>query len=418
MFGSDKYLPRLADPVLDNLMAELPAVMLLGPRGCGKTTTALRRAKAVLRLDQPDQAAVFRAAPDTVLAAATKPVLLDEWQNAPEALGAIKRAVDAGAAPESFVITGSVRSRHLTAGWPGTGRIVPLNMDGLTVSEATRATGSAMVMDQFFSPENPPTGQHQTAPDLIGYIDLAMRGGFPDVLKLSASARSAWFQGYVEDLVHRDVADLAEVRSPAAMNRLVRAIALNTAGQPSLATLAEAAGISHRTAVVYLDLLQELRVIERLEQWGANHLKRLTRTPKYYVADPGLAAFLAGDSPDSLLQSGTRLGQLIDTFVMAQLRPLAKLALPRITMLHLRSEAGRREVDLVLEAAAGQIVGIEIKAGATVEARSARHLAWLRDHTGQAFVRGFVLHTGTATYPLGDRLWAMPIAQLWQHRSG
>ena len=413
MIRGDHYIPRMIDLTLDRLMTELPAIMLTGPRGCGKTTTAMRRVQSVLRLDQPDQATVFRSTPDAVLAASAKPVLLDEWQEAPEALGAVKRAVDAGAPPGSFLITGSVRSRHQTAVWPGTGRIVPVSMDGLTVGEIEQ-TSTASLIDQLFGLGDPSTWQLPTAPNLLDYIDLVVRGGFPEAVALTGQTRHAWFQGYVENLVHRDISALAVVRAPAALSRLVRAVALNTAGQPSLATLAEAAGANHRTTTTYLDLLEELRIIQRLERWGANRLKRMTKTPKYYLADPGLAAFLCGASSAGLLRSATRLGRLIDTFVLAQLRPLANLALPRIEVFHLRGEAGRREVDLVLEAATGQIVGLEIKAGATVEPRSARHLAWLRDEVGQDFVRGYVLHTGTMTYSLGDRLWAMPIARLWQ----
>jgi len=179
-------------------------------------------------------------------------------------------------------------------------------------------------------------------------------------------------------------------------------------------TLADAARLDHRTAKAYLDLLEDLRIIGRIPAWTTNRLTRLVKTPKYYVLDTGLAAHLAGDTQTSLLRNGDRLGRLVDTFVVAQLRPLLRLATPAVTAHHLRDGNQTREIDLLLESASGQIVGIEIKAANTVDAHDARHLAWLRDQLGGTFHLGIVLHSGSTTYPLGERLWAMPIATLWQ----
>ena len=182
----------------------------------------------------------------------------------------------------------------------------------------------------------------------------------------------------------------------------------------SLTTLAGAARIDHRTANAYLDLLEDLRIIERLPAWTANRFNRMVKTPKYHIIDTGLAAHLAGDTRTGILKSGDRIGRLIDTFVLAQLRPLLRLATPAVTAHHVRDGNQTREIDLLLESAAGQIVGIEIKAASTLELRDARHLAWLRDHIGDTFHRGIVLHTGATSYPLGERIWALPIASLWQ----
>jgi predicted AAA+ superfamily ATPase len=414
MAADGSYIPRYVDRALDLLLAELPAMMLTGPRGCGKTTTALRRAAAVMRLDRPDEAGAFRASPDAVLAAQPMPVLIDEWQVVPESMGAVKRAVDAGSGAGRFLLTGSVRARLDSAGWPGTGRIVPLAMYGLTVGELQHRHQAAAAIERLFSDEDPPVGVLKPAPSLVDYLDHAIRGGFPDAVGLSDFSRSTWYEGYADQLVRHDVSDLAEVRSPAGLAALLRAVALNTAGLPSLTTLADAARIDHRTARTYLDLLEDLRIIERIPAWTTNRLSRLVKSPKYYILDPGLAAHLAGDTRTGMLKSGDRIGRLVDTFVLAQLRPLFKLATPAVTAHHLRDDNQTREVDLVLESASGRIVGIEVKAASTVDPRDARHLAWLRDHLGTTFQRGIVLHAGATTYPLGERMWAVPIAALWQ----
>ena len=414
MSPDNAYIPRDIDRALDLLLPELPALMLTGPRGCGKTTTALRRAASVMRLDRPDEAGAFRAAPDAVLGAQVPPVVIDEWQVVPESMGAVKRAVDARPGPGRFLLTGSIRARLDAAGWPGTGRVVPLALYGLTIGELQQRPQAAFAVERLFSDEDPSVGTLGTAPDLVDYLDHVFRGGFLDALDLSDVARSTWYEGYVDQLVRHDVADLAEVRSPAGLSALLRAVALNTAGLPSLTTLAQAARIDHRTATAYLDLLEDLRIVDRVPAWTTNRLSRMIKTPKYYVLDPGLAAHLAGDTRAGVLKSADRVGRLIDTFVLAQLRPLLKLGSPTVTAHHLRDGNQTREIDLVLESASGQIVGIEIKAANTVQPRDARHLAWLRDRVGTSFHRGIILHTGATTYPLSERIWATPIAALWQ----
>ena len=408
------YIPRLIDLALDSLLEELPAIMLTGPRGCGKTTTALRRAVSALRLDQPDQAAAFRASPDAILSAQKTPVLLDEWQNVPESLGAVKRAVDARSGAGRFLVTGSVRSRLSSAGWPATGRIVPLSMSGLTEGELEASPSAATALNRLFATQDPVTGMLTDAPDLVEYVSRIVRGGFPGAIRLGALARAAWYEGYVEQLVRHDVTEMAAVRSPAALAALVRAVALNTAGRPSLAALTQATGADQRTVKAYLDLLEAVRIVERLPAWGVNRFNRMVKSPKYHIMDPGMAVHLAGDDQAGLLASADRLGRLLDTFVMAQIRPLLRLGMPVVNAFHLRDANGEREIDLVLESASGLIVGIEIKAASAIPARTARHLAWLRDQLGPSFVRGVVLHTGSMTFPLGEKLWAMPIARLWR----
>jgi len=140
----------------------------------------------------------------------------------------------------------------------------------------------------------------------------------------------------------------------------------------------------------------------------------MVKTPKSHITDPGVAAHLLHADSAVIQRSGDILGRLLDTFVAAQIRPLLDLASPRIELCHLRDAGGRHEVDLVLDGAGLGIVGIEVKASAGVSAADARHLAWLRDQVADEFAAGYVLHTGRFTFSLGERLWAVPIAALWQ----
>lgn len=416
------YVPRLVDGQLVDLLSAFPAVLVLGPRASGKTTSARRIAGTVVELDDPPQAAPFRADPSATLRSRLQrretrkagPILLDEWQEVPEVLGAVKRAVDRGAEPGSFVLTGSVRAALNSPSWAGTGRVIQLDMHPITVLEQHAShTPRSEFVEQLFAGDAAELALPPELPDLVGYVDLAVVGGYPPVVRLGDTARRTWLRSYVEQLVLRDVPELGEIRDPATLRRLLRAIAAHTAGLIADTELAAAADMNVKTVRRQERLLEELRIIEALPPWHNNRISRLVKTRKRYVVDPGLAAVLLGVDAAAVMSHGDLLGRLLDTFVLAQLRPLLSATAPDVRAYHLRQQDGRREVDVVLEAADGRVVGLEIKATASPSAHDARHLGWLRDQLGDHFVAGAVLNTGRWSYPLGDRITAAPIAALW-----
>jgi predicted AAA+ superfamily ATPase len=408
------YTPRLIDSRLAQLFAQLPAILVTGPRATGKTTTAARHARTVVRLDRAAEAVAFEADPDAALRAQSEPVLLDEWQTVPGVLGAVKRAVDSDPSPGRFLLTGSVRSDIDAETWPGTGRLVRLRMNGLSERElAARLSGPTFLeklraddLDAFTLPTN--------RPDLRGYIELALRGGYPEpALRLSGDARDAWLSGYLEQLLTRDAEGVAGHRDPLRLRRYFEATALSTAGQPDHKTLYDAAGINRKTAIAYDALLTNLFVLELAPAWATNRLNRLIKTPKRYLVDAALAGAALGLDPSAVLRDGDLLGRLIDTFTVAQIRPELELTSHPPRLYHLRDKEGRHEIDLVAEIAAGDILAIEIKATAAPSRKDARHLEWLQAEIGDRFVTGAVLHTGPSLHRIAERILAIPICALW-----
>lgn len=354
----------------------------------------------------------FQADPDTALSAYEEPVLLDEWQEVPALLGAVKRAVDSDSRPGRFILTGSVRADLEAATWPGTGRVVRMPMYGLTVRELEGRLGREPLFDRLAAGSD--LDVEGDPPDLRGYVELAMRSGFPEAaLAPDGDARRQWLEGYVDQLLTRDAPAVGQRRDPARLRRYLEAYALNSAGIVSDATLLRAAGVNSRTATAYEQLLINMFVVEPMPPWSANRLRRLSRSPKRYFVDPAIPIATLGLDADAVLRDGDLLGRLLDTFVAAQIRAECMNAKTRPHLYHLREEHGRREIDLLAEIGGRDVLAFEVKATGTPDRSAAKHLLWLRDRLGERFIGGVLLHTGLAVLDLDERVTAAPIAALW-----
>lgn len=407
------YVRRLVDDDLPRLLAAHPAVLLLGPRAAGKTTTARRYAASVVRLDRPAEAAAFAADPDAALARVVEPVLLDEWQAVPEVLGAVKRAVDDDPRPGRFLLTGSVRADLHAQTWPGTGRLVRMSIHSLNEREIAVGTRAPNPIDVLADGDAMSLGQPDPAPDLPGYIGLALSGGFPDArLRLHGRERDRWLESYLEQTLTRDAVELSG-RDPARMARYFEVLALNSAGIVADSTIYAAAGIDRKTALAYERLLTNLFVLDVVPAWLTNRLSRLVKTPKRYLTDASLVGAALRLDEASVMRDGDLMGRVLDTFVAAQLRSEIEVSARRPRLFHLREKNGRHEIDLLAELGGDRVVAVEVKASASPTRRDAAHLEWLRDRLGERFLSGAVLHTGPRAFPLGDRIAAVPIAALW-----
>lgn len=407
-------VPRRIDSTLRELLGAFPAVMITGARATGKTTSALIHAAEALRLDVPATASVVAADVDLAITRRARPLLIDEWHLLPDVLGAVKRSADGGAPAGSFILTGSARADLDAPTWAGTGRIIRLALSGLTVAERTQRIDRPGWVDRLVDDGVEALLATPAGPDLSEYLDEIGRSGFPfPALRLDDGERRRWLSSYIEHVVTRDAEQVAPGRDAQRLARFLTAFAAVSAQVVDDATLVTAAGVDRRTAHAYEGLMIDLGIVDVLPAWWSNRIKRLTQRPKRLMSDAALMLTALALTPDDALEDGTLLGQVIETFVLSQLRAEVETSRTRHRLFHLRTQEGRQEVDLVIELRRGRVIGVEIKATSSPRADDARHLRWLRDRLGAAFVLGVVLHTGPHAFPLEDGIVAAPIASLW-----
>jgi predicted AAA+ superfamily ATPase len=420
-----KYLPRVLDAELDQLLPELPALALEGPRGVGKTATARRRAVTVWSLDDPAQHAIVQADPAQVLHG-ERPVLLDEWQRQPAVWDAVRRAVDGGAVPGSFLLTGS-SGPAAPPTHTGAGRIVSLRMRPLSLVE--RGVGRpAVSLRRLLGGERGKVGG-RTEVGLADYVREIVQSGFPGLRGLSGRALRAQLDGYLRRIIDTDFQEQGRaVRRPEALERWLAAYAAATATTASLETIRDAATGGQgdkpaRTATQpYREVLERLWIVDPLPAWlpSGNRLNRLSQPPKHHLADPALAARILGLDAEALLggaeagpriaRDGALLGHLFESLVTLDLRVYAQAAEARVR--HFRQQGGRREVDLIVERADQRVLALEVKLGGVVEDADVRHLLWLREQLGDELLDAVVIHTGPQAYRRPDGIAVVPAALL------
>jgi predicted AAA+ superfamily ATPase len=419
------YRRRIADDELDELLGDLAAIAIEGPKGVGKTRTALERAKTVHRLDDPAELAVAAADPARLLEG-ERPVLLDEWQRLPQVWDLVRRAVDDGAPPGSFLLTGSALPDPPPT-HSGAGRIVTIRMRPLALSE--RLHSATVSLSELLSGTRASvTGTTDVA--LTDYTEEILASGLPGVRPLSGRARRLQLESYADRIVDRDIPDDAGVtiRSPAALRRWMAAYAAASSTTATFETIRDAASAGHQNkpsksaTQAYRDGLARIWVLDEVPAWipSNNRLSELGQTSKHQVADPALAAQLLGAQASTLLagqssgpaivRDGTLLGALFESLVTLSVRVYAAHTEAKVK--HLRTARGRHEIDLIVERADGAVVAIEVKLARTVSRDAPKHLAWLKQTLGDRVLDQVIITTGPTAYRREDGIAVVPLALL------
>ncbi|MEV0333188.1 ATP-binding protein [Nocardia sp. NPDC050717] len=410
MYQATDLLPRKASELVKDALADTRVVIVNGARQTGKSTLAEQCLRGIpeatkrylddvrTRTSAAADPAAFLDVPGTMM--------IDEVQRVPDLWLSIKHAVDRDPRPGRFLLTGSARLLGLSSlGDSLPGRSETVELFPLSQGEINHAPDG--FIDAAFGAGN----DFRTGPSDLrrkDYLALAARGGYPEAIRRTAPRRRAqFFSSYLDDIMSRDVHQIADIRRGSDMRRLVAALAAQTGGLLNYSRLSADLGIPVTTLRDYVDILELIYLIRLVPAWSANATARAISTPKLTFTDSGLAAhLLTGVTNDATT------GAIMETFVLGELTRQLTWSTTMARLHHYRDRDGY-EVDAVLEDNAGRVVALEVKAAETIRTDDFRGLRALQRRLGDRFHAGFVVYCGDQQLPFGDGLSGIPISALW-----
>lgn len=369
------YKERIADAILKEKLSFMGAVLIIGPKWCGKTTTAEQIAKSVLYIDDPDskkQTKELAAIRPSVLLQGETPRLLDEWQQTPELWDAVRYEVDHRENNiGQFILTGSAvpldKDDKMKISHSGTGRIARLTMYPMSLAESGESNGKVSLENDLFTDNQNVFATNELSLDDIAY--LICRGGWPGTLSLSPNLAIKISKEYVDAIANVDISRVDDTqRNPEFTKRLLRSYARNQGAQVPISTIYsdiinnDHESLEEASITSYINALKKLFVIEDVKSWNPNlRSKTAIRTSdtRYFI-DPSIATAVLGVEPNDLTNDLNTMGLLFETLVIRDLRVYADAI--DGTLYHYRDKSGL-ECDAVIHLRNGKYGLIEIKLG-------------------------------------------------------
>jgi predicted AAA+ superfamily ATPase len=416
--------PRGITRKLGEALADTPVVLLNGPRQSGKTTLARQFAtdqRPYLTLDDATTASAAREDPQGFIRRLDGAVI-DEVQRVPELLLAIKLAVDDRRRPGRFLLTGSADVMALPRVADSlAGRLEVLSLLPLAASElAGNPSGWVDALFASLAADTPPPSPSADQAALEVGVALEKRvlaGGYPEVLRReSEGRRQAWARSYLNAILQRDVRDIAAVDKLRNLPQLLTALAQVCGQLCNYTQLGARLGLDGKTVNRYITVLEQLFLIRRVPAWSVNGLARVVKTPKLQFLDSGLLSALLGLKLEGVALKRTSFGPALECFVYAELLRLASWSEETFDLMMYRDK-DQMEVDVVIANGIGQVVGVEVKASASLHSGHAAGLHRLASQAGERFLGGVILYDGIQSVPLapaaGRPIWALPLSSLW-----
>lgn len=402
---------------LTELLGDFRIVYLTGPRQAGKSTIAREIAKENgMGYYTLDDAALFASAksdPQGLLASLPKPLVLDEFQQAPELVGAIKMASDAAAGRNGiFLLTGSsdiFRSAKVQEALPGHMARVEL----YPLSQMEIRAGNRNIIDWLIQGRFAPSVSKGL--DRLALGELLITGGYPEAIGKSPRSRSAWFASYVEGRLFKDFEAMHQAKGDyhTKLSALVRTLAGMTGNLVKYANIANDLNQDDKTVKRYMEILELMFIIRRLDPYVRNTAKRaVVGMPKLHFIDTGLACHLLGLKKTETLHTSQFFGGLVENFVFGELLKHATWSEEEVRFHHFR-DTSRHELDLVMELSDGRAVGIEVKAAMGLKTEDFSGLSAFADYAGERFVHGVLFYSGDKILPFrvdGKVFHAVPIS--------
>ena len=420
-------LPRHLSASLHKALASARIVNIVGPRQAGKTTLVrdLYKSGKFITLDDESVLAAIENDPVGQLEILTaglhdEPLIIDEVQRSEKLVPAIKKTVDSNRRKGQFILTGSSNIFTSTKVSDSlAGRMRFLRLWPLTVSEIKKRDPST-VLSWALSPSPSlaalPTPEKT---DRKTYIDIILRGGFPEIFPLPVRERQEYYRDYIDAVVDRDVASILPVRKTDALRRLINQLAVRTAMEMNLSETCELVGIRRNTIEQYLDVLSRLSLVSRLGAWTPGESRREIKNAKSHFVDTGIACALRGLTYESFCADAnpTALGGLVESFVYSELLRLAPYQEHNFRFYHWRISRGQ-EIDIVAESAS-RMIAIEVKASSTVYREDLKHLRWFMEKMSRTSrkVTGLLFYLGQEKLSFGGGIFALPVSILWSRQS-
>lgn len=400
--------PRLLDSRIHEALRDTPVVLINGPRQCGKTTLVEQHGQDIpyFTLDDDSLLTAVRADPTGFIKRMDR-VVIDEIQHAPELLRAIKLSIDQDRRPGRFLLTGSANLLAVPEVSDSlAGRMEILTLLPLMQAEIERRENHFL----HYALEQSWPSKRIRYPKGVTLINRVLNGGYPEMLsRPTAARRVAWASAYLKALLERDVRDLSNIEKLSDMPRLLAMLAQLSGQLVNFTQIGGQLGMDSKTAQKYLGVLENMFLIKRVAPWSGNELSRLIKTPKLHFLDAGLQASLVRLTPERALTDRARFGATLESWVCGELAKTLSLTPEPWQVMHYRDK-DQVEVDFILESSDRQLIGIEVKAAASVTTADFRGLKKLQTLTGANFTSGIVLYDGEQVLSMGERLWAVPLA--------
>lgn len=395
-------------------LQDTPAVMVVGPRQCGKTTLVkqLRGEDWVyITLDDINQLQFAKIDPVGFIRGLTaKHIIIDEVQRAPEILLPIKQIIDENRTPGRFLLTGSANALALPQvadSLAGRLEVIPL----LPLAACEINGNTSTFLNKFLSGKMLETKQVRIREQLIAKV---LAGGFPEaLLRKEDNRRIAWFNQYILGIIQKDIKDLGQLENLDVMPKLIQVFCNQVGSLINYTEVGNLLGLSRQTVNKYIKLLEQLFIFQELPAWHRNANKRLVKTPKAHIIDSGLLCALKRINHEKIANDPHLFGSLLESYVLCELKRLASWQDETYYFSHYRDK-DQVEVDIVLETISGDVFGIEVKASATLRPQDFQGLERLKDSAGKNFRAGIILYDGDYTNCINENLFSVPIGVLWE----
>ena len=416
-------LPRHMTAELNDALSFSRVVNLVGPRQVGKTTLVrdlINKGEfitlddtAILEALNADAAGLLTSRMAKI---GNQPLIIDEAQRSKTLALAIKRIVDKDRRKGQFILTGS--SNIFTAADVAdslAGRVLTLKLWPLTISELKTRPPSKL-LDWAVQKTPLLEGLPEPEPtERSDYINFVLEGGYPEIREMPIKPRQKQYGAYVDTVVDRDVADVLRIRKTDALRRLIDQMAVRTSAEINVSALSSLLQIQRQTVEQYLDVLTKLSMVTKLGHWTSGEGKREIKNAKYHFVDTGIACALRRFTAETfeLGANPTALGSIMESFIFNEIQRCVPFQEKDYKLYHWRNR-DKREIDILADADT-HLVGIEVKAAATVKGDDFRHMKWFaKEGPGKSrTVTSVIFYLGEHKLSFGDRCFALPVSTLW-----